>query len=168
MNNDLIRMEVYGILMAMKPAEALKRLKRGEGSGALTGFSDAKRAEEPGSAEGLPQSLAVSPGLAEAAIIELIAKMESQSDAANHAAYELIDQDQEEKVAYQDGLAYAYNQCAEWLYGLLPKPDSERRGKPVLLDLSQESPEASATPSNGTASGRRNGKFHNSEFGEKP
>ena len=46
-------------------AELIKRLERGEGSGALTGFPAAKRAGEPGRAEDReqrdrPQSLAVS------------------------------------------------------------------------------------------------------------
>jgi hypothetical protein len=137
------------------PTEAYKRLTRGEGSGALTGFSDAKREEEPGSAEDLPQSLAVSPVKAKALVNKLktfAARNKRQGRLAKKKG-DLSGQDQ------SFGFAAAYGHAAVMLEEFLssvPKPESEQGGKAGEGKPSQESPEADATPSNGTASGRRN------------
>lgn len=157
MNHQETRRRLHDKAVANALEEVAERLERGEGSGAPSFFGgrEAGRPEQDG-AEGLPQISAVSPGLAEAAIIELIAKIESQGNSANAAAYELDDGEHDEQVAYQDGLAYAYNWCAELLFGLLPKPDSEQRRKAVGLKPMDDSIEADAAANNGTASGRRN------------
>ena len=139
-----------------------ERLKRGEGSGALTGFSDAKRAEEPGSAEEEgakrpePQSLAVSPVEAEA----LANKWSIQAAELNRQLYamSLTGKHNESAPIWQTAASVLVD-CARELRALyIPalKPESEQGenagdGKP-----SQESPEAGADPNYGTASGRRN------------
>ncbi|MEK0451175.1 MAG: hypothetical protein RL088_3443 [Verrucomicrobiota bacterium] len=134
-----------------------KRLERGEGSGAPCGFSDAKREEEPRGAEGLPQSLAVSPVEARQHIEDMIEFFESEAaDYLNDAAW------REWIPGFQNGVAVRKKQAAivrcwiETLTSMLPKPESEQGENAGDGKQSKESPEASATPSNGTASGRRN------------
>jgi len=136
---------------------ALEGMQRGEGSGALTGFAAAKRAAEPGGAEDLPQSLAVSPVEALAAKLRELLRnygleaARHQWDAAKYAQARRWVWRTESRVT-----AAVLNQVVRDIMALLPEPESESSenagdGKP-----SQESPEADATPSNGTASGRRN------------
>lgn len=110
MNNDQMRMEVYGILMTMAPAEALKRL-RPIGSGATTCFAGREAdggtslADEERSDR---EDRRVSPGEAEA--MERYCK---EVAACNMAyAHEHADKGQKQLSAYYAGIAAGWETAA--------------------------------------------------------
>lgn len=139
---------------------AFKRLKRGVGSGAPSGFTDAKREVEPDGAEGLPQSSAVSPVKAQSAMLEIWVDNIIAADEFRRVASEAHSKGEYLFSACKTGAAQRAEYTAAMVERLLTEPESEQPCNTADIKQSQGSPEADATPSNRSASGRRNDKIH--------
>ena len=155
--------EIVRLMIELGPHEAYKRLKRGEGSGALPGFAAAKRAAEPGGAEDkersdCPQSLAVSAVEAKAAIRAGIKALCAEADDCQDGSTAWHTIEFEEYRVRLVRRAKRLRRYAKVLESLLPKPESESSENAGDGKLPTDSIEAGNDSNNGTASGRRNGQ----------